>query len=178
MTIAFLGSGIGSGHAVHAASVFFALKRAGIETRFILISDGEFGHLAAPYFECIRIRMQPHLFLKQDRESELYILLKNLDIDILITYGLWIPLFPILDDFSFKKIILFRQYEDWWFSLETKKHGKLVFDPAQYDQTDRSGFGLQIMAERAEGVGGSLEVDTAPGKGVRVLIWMPVTPGK
>ena len=69
MTIAFLGTGIGSGHAVHAASVFFALKKAGIQTRFIMITDGEFGHLVEPYFEGIRIHMQPKLFLKQDRKT-------------------------------------------------------------------------------------------------------------
>ena len=120
---------------MHAASIFFAFKRAGIKTRFVLISDGEFGHLVEPYFECIRFHMQPQFFLKRDRETDLYMFLKNLDIDILIVYGIWIPLFPILDDFSFKKIILFRQYEDWWFNLTTKKYGKLEFDPTQYDCT-------------------------------------------
>jgi signal transduction histidine kinase len=72
-------------------------------------------------------------------------------------------------------ICLKREAERICISVEDEGQG---FDPAQFDQTDKSGFGLQIMAERAEGVGGSLEVDTAPGKGVRVLIWMPVTPGK
>jgi len=135
MNIVFFGSGIGSGHAIHAASVFFAFRRAGIKTRFILISDGEFGRLVEPYFELIKVNMQPQLFLKQDRETEIYMLLKNLDIDFLIVYGIWMPLFPILDDFSFKKIILFRQYEDWWFRLVTKKHGELAFNPDQYDCT-------------------------------------------
>jgi signal transduction histidine kinase len=72
-------------------------------------------------------------------------------------------------------IRLKREAERIRISVEDEGQG---FDPAQLDQTDNSGFGLQIMAERAEGVGGRLEVDTAPGEGVRVLIWMPVTSGK
>lgn len=35
------------------------------------------------------------------------------------------------------------------------------------------GFGLQIMRERAESVGGSLEVRSAPGKGTRVIVRLP-----
>jgi signal transduction histidine kinase len=35
-------------------------------------------------------------------------------------------------------------------------------------------FGLAIMRERAEGVGGTFEVETAPGRGTRVVAAMPV----
>jgi signal transduction histidine kinase len=31
-------------------------------------------------------------------------------------------------------------------------------------------FGLQIMRERVESVGGSLEIDTAPGQGTRIIL--------
>jgi two-component system nitrate/nitrite sensor histidine kinase NarX len=58
--------------------------------------------------------------------------------------------------------------------ISVEDNGK-GFDPAQLEQTERVGFGLQIMAERAEGVGGRLEVDPAPGRGVRVMIWLPMT---
>lgn len=34
-------------------------------------------------------------------------------------------------------------------------------------------FGLQTMRERAEGVGGRLTIDTAPGKGTRVIVHLP-----
>lgn len=33
-----------------------------------------------------------------------------------------------------------------------------------------SSFGLQIMRERVESVGGTLEVDTAPGRGSRIIL--------
>jgi len=40
-------------------------------------------------------------------------------------------------------------------------------------------FGLAIMRERAEGVGGTFEVETAPGRGTRVVVTMPleIAPG-
>ncbi len=34
-------------------------------------------------------------------------------------------------------------------------------------------FGLYTMRERAESVGGRLDVDSAPGKGTRVVLWVP-----
>jgi signal transduction histidine kinase len=60
-------------------------------------------------------------------------------------------------------------------SVEDRGQG---FDLAKLSQTEKSGFGLQIMAERAEGAGGYLEVDTTPGEGVNVMIWMPIMSGK
>jgi signal transduction histidine kinase len=35
-------------------------------------------------------------------------------------------------------------------------------------------FGLAIMRERAEGVGGTFEVETAPGRGTRIVVTMPL----
>jgi signal transduction histidine kinase len=43
------------------------------------------------------------------------------------------------------------------------------FDMAKVKEKTSS-FGLQIMRERVEGVGGSLEVETSPGKGTRVIL--------
>jgi signal transduction histidine kinase len=39
---------------------------------------------------------------------------------------------------------------------------------------DGRGYGLQIMRERAEEVGGNLEISTAAGKGTRISVRMPV----
>jgi nitrate/nitrite-specific signal transduction histidine kinase len=47
------------------------------------------------------------------------------------------------------------------------------FDPVQVAGEGRRYFGLQIMRERAESVGGSLEFDSRPGKGTRVVIQVP-----
>lgn len=51
-------------------------------------------------------------------------------------------------------------------SIEDQGQG---FDPAG-NQAKNSSFGLQIMRERVESVGGRLEVDTAPGQGTRIVL--------
>jgi signal transduction histidine kinase len=47
------------------------------------------------------------------------------------------------------------------------------FDPVQVTEEGQQYFGLQIMHERAESVGGSLELDSRPGHGTRVVIRVP-----
>ncbi|HEX5760079.1 MAG TPA: GAF domain-containing sensor histidine kinase [Thermoanaerobaculia bacterium] len=49
------------------------------------------------------------------------------------------------------------------------------FDPAQPRAGEFPRFGLTTMRERAEGVGGSIEIDSAPGAGTTVLVELPVT---
>jgi signal transduction histidine kinase len=51
-------------------------------------------------------------------------------------------------------------------SIEDQGQG---FDLAG-NQAKSSSFGLQIMRERVESVGGHLEIDTAPGRGTRIVI--------
>jgi two-component system nitrate/nitrite sensor histidine kinase NarX len=51
------------------------------------------------------------------------------------------------------------------------------FDPAQVMEEGQRYFGLQIMRERAESIGGDLELDSRAGQGTRVVIRMPLTPG-
>jgi nitrate/nitrite-specific signal transduction histidine kinase len=48
------------------------------------------------------------------------------------------------------------------------------FDPDQATWDSQRHFGLQIMRERARNLGGSLELDSQPGKGTRVLIRVPL----
>ncbi len=47
------------------------------------------------------------------------------------------------------------------------------FYPAQVAANGGQSYGLQIMRERAESVGGSLEVDSQPGQGTRVVVRVP-----
>jgi signal transduction histidine kinase len=54
------------------------------------------------------------------------------------------------------------------------------FDPEAAAGTDRGHFGLQVMRERIAGIGGSLVIDTAPGRGTTVTARCQVgaaTPG-
>jgi signal transduction histidine kinase len=55
-------------------------------------------------------------------------------------------------------------------SVEDRGQG---FDPTRAVGKARHYFGLQIMRERAESVGGSLELISRPGKGTRVVIRVP-----
>jgi signal transduction histidine kinase len=47
------------------------------------------------------------------------------------------------------------------------------FYPGETDEAQQH-FGLQIMRERAESVGGSLELESQPGQGTRVVVRMPL----
>jgi signal transduction histidine kinase len=47
------------------------------------------------------------------------------------------------------------------------------FDPVQNTAIGGLRFGLSIMRERAESVGGRLGLDSQPGEGTRVVVWMP-----
>jgi signal transduction histidine kinase len=49
------------------------------------------------------------------------------------------------------------------------------FDPAALARSDFPRFGLSIMRERTESVGGALEIDSSPGGGTRVKIDIPLT---
>lgn len=48
------------------------------------------------------------------------------------------------------------------------------FDVADAVRRGRLSFGLQTMRERAEGIGGALEVESAPGRGTRVVVALPM----
>ena len=49
------------------------------------------------------------------------------------------------------------------------------FDPLFLDRTGWPRLGLQTMRERAQAIGGAFEVTSAPGKGTRISVHVPVT---
>jgi signal transduction histidine kinase len=51
----------------------------------------------------------------------------------------------------------------------------LGFDDEQIGNNDEQQFGLKIMRERAESVGGCLEIKSRPGVGTSIIIWVPFT---
>jgi signal transduction histidine kinase len=51
------------------------------------------------------------------------------------------------------------------------------FAPARVQSVAGKGFGLQVMNERAEEVGGAVQVHSAPGEGTRVVIRIPLGMG-
>jgi signal transduction histidine kinase len=62
------------------------------------------------------------------------------------------------------------QREGTWLRVSVEDDG------VGWDQNAASGrlhFGLQMMRERAEGLGGRVEIDTAPGRGTRLVATLP-----
>jgi nitrate/nitrite-specific signal transduction histidine kinase len=59
-----------------------------------------------------------------------------------------------------------------WVRVTIEDEG-VGWDAAAGAPSDRLHFGLQTMRERAEGLGGRLEIDTAPGRGTRVVATLP-----
>ena len=57
------------------------------------------------------------------------------------------------------------------FSIEDNGQG---FFPDQTNKKDGQHYGLLIMRERAESISGSLELDSHPGKGTRVIVRVPI----
>ncbi|HSD50383.1 MAG TPA: HAMP domain-containing protein, partial [Candidatus Methylomirabilis sp.] len=64
------------------------------------------------------------------------------------------------------------QRQDPWVRVTIEDDGQ-GFDPVTLGSPDRLHFGLQTMRERAEALGGKLEIDTAPGRGTRVVATLP-----
>jgi signal transduction histidine kinase len=48
------------------------------------------------------------------------------------------------------------------------------FEPGRNLKEGSRHFGLRGMRERAEGIGGKLEIDTAPGRGTKVIVRLPL----
>ncbi len=63
--------------------------------------------------------------------------------------------------------------EDGEFLLAVQDDGR-GFDPERPARGGRPRFGLHTMAERAESIGGTLEITSAPGHGTRVLVRAPL----
>ena len=62
--------------------------------------------------------------------------------------------------------------EDPWVQATIEDDGR-GFESATVTSSDRLHFGLQTMRERAEGLGGKLEIDTALGRGTRIVATLP-----
>ena len=57
--------------------------------------------------------------------------------------------------------------------LTVKDDGR-GFEPGAWWQDSRDHFGLSVMHARAARAGGSLQIDSAPGRGTRVVLSVPL----
>jgi len=69
------------------------------------------------------------------------------------------------------RVVLSPQVDQWQVMIEDDGQG---FDATQTSDRDEAGFGLRIMRERAEEVGGSLQVHSTPGQGTQVIVQLPL----
>ncbi len=63
--------------------------------------------------------------------------------------------------------------EGRWVRMTIEDDGQ-GFQPEVLAATKRDHFGLEAMRERAESLGGKLEVDSAPGRGTRIVAMLPL----
>jgi signal transduction histidine kinase len=81
----------------------------------------------------------------------------------------------LLDNGNEILIHIHRQANELHISVEDSGRG---FDLAEIDQTaqtGKSGLGLEIMGERAESIGGNVQIKSALGKGTKIDLWIPIT---
>jgi PAS domain S-box-containing protein len=68
------------------------------------------------------------------------------------------------------RIRLGQTESDWRISVEDEGRG---FDPNKVMTEQSASYGVNIMRERIEGVGGRLEIESAPGQGTRITLFYP-----
>ncbi len=68
------------------------------------------------------------------------------------------------------RIRLGQATNDWCISIEDEGRG---FDPNRVTAEQAASYGVKIMQERMEGVGGRLEIESAPGRGARITLFYP-----
>jgi signal transduction histidine kinase len=66
--------------------------------------------------------------------------------------------------------------DDGWIEARIEDNGT-GFDPAAARSADYPRFGLSTMRERAESVGGTLEIESETGRGTHVIARIPTEPG-
>jgi signal transduction histidine kinase len=71
-----------------------------------------------------------------------------------------------------KSVHIGLHFEDAAAELEVSDDG-VGFEPAT-EQQQSGGFGISGMRERAEKIGGTIEIDAAPGRGTRVFVRVPL----
>jgi hypothetical protein len=133
MNVVFVSFGKGSGDLVLGIAIFFAFQRAGIDCDFTALTNCEFQHIAEQYFQHVRIRPEPEKFLKSDRQTELYRNLEELQPDLVIVNGIWVPFYPIINDFRCKKMLMIRHVPEKWFSVPMPDGLKIDINIDDYD---------------------------------------------
>ena len=135
MNILYYTSGVtGSGRVVRGISIGNALKRNGIDCSYKILSSSSFAFLVDE-FNHIEIPPEKIDSFSNNNygSSILHRTLIDLKPDILLVDLLWFPLSNFINKLFCKKIFLFRQTDDSFFSIPAAD-GQLNFRAGDYDQ--------------------------------------------
>lgn len=135
MRIVYYTSGVtGSGRLVKGISVWNALCRKNINAEFTILHHSDF---ILPQSGCnflkIEIEDEINHSIYNYHDSILYRTLSHLDPDILLVDILWFPLHHFIGTLRCRKIFLFSQVNDSFFSLPMPE-GERSFRPDDYDR--------------------------------------------
>ena len=120
------------------------------QTAFALLGEGRLEFLAPPAQETSRVKLAP------DQRRELLLIFKEIATNVARHAGA-------------KQARICVQAEPKWLLLEIRDDG-CGFDPERSDR----GAGLKSMHRRAEALHGSLKIDSQPGAGATVTLWVPL----
>jgi hypothetical protein len=142
--IVFFTFGKGSGDLVVGISLALAFKRAGQAVQFTAVTNNEFTSISDGIIDHVHVPIEPHLFMVADRKTRLYKTLRRLKPDLLIVYGSWVPILPLLDQFDCSKVLLMRQVNEPFLSVSPGPGIKIDINPTDYDHafTCEPGFEL------------------------------------
>lgn len=138
MHVVFYTSGTtGSGRLVRGISVGNALRRAGLDGEFTILSMSPFAHLADAFgHRHVEIPPEPEEDLTPETYpgSALYKSLVALDPDVLIIDLLWFSIYHFIRELPCKKIFLCHYVRKEFFTVRLSS-GDLLFRPDDYDRT-------------------------------------------
>jgi hypothetical protein len=136
MKILYYTSGTtGSGRVVRGISIGNALQRKGLSVDFTILSSCPFAHLADRFhFNHREIPAETEEKLTPDtfHSSTLYRTLTSLKPDILLIDLLWFPLYHFIHELPGKKIFLWQQMDERFFSIALPS-GTIVYNPELYN---------------------------------------------
>jgi hypothetical protein len=154
LTIVYYTSGIsGSGRVVRGISIGNALRRAGKNAEFVILSSSPFAHLAD---KCgfahreISTETEDQLSPNTYRHSELFHALIELEPDVLLIDLLWFPLYSFIHELPSKTVFLWQQLRPEFFSID------LPDDTIEF-QSDQ--FDLVVAIEPCSGPGPAMKVN-------------------
>lgn len=127
LKIIYYTSGVtGSGRLVRGISIGNALKRKNIKAEYIIFSCSQLAHLA-DMFDISHVEFVPEDVSRftrtESKNTDIYKIIQSLNPDILIIDLVWFSVHHFLDEFKCKKILLCRQVDDNFFSLQLPDSG-------------------------------------------------------